>query len=198
MGIEEFMVIYEDVFNPIVVILAIFLFLLFQVYKKCGLGDKIRFFLMILFPSYFAMILYYLFLPQKPDFLEDVIISSTYFFSFGLIILGYRENKIKEVVFNYFFLLFLGSIPYLFISPFWNISGHVLFVELPILYLILNNRSFLPFFLIPSLMVFNRPIVGAHTWSQVIFTFFFAFVIFLVFIFLKKRYIVSKGKQSNL
>jgi membrane-associated phospholipid phosphatase len=58
------------------------------------------------------------------------------------------------------------TVPYAAFSPFWNVSGHVIFATMPTLYLVLVDRRFWPLLLIPLVMVPNRIYVEAHTWAQ--------------------------------
>ncbi|MDY6778441.1 MAG: hypothetical protein SVU32_07260 [Candidatus Nanohaloarchaea archaeon] len=60
----------------------------------------------------------------------------------------------------------LLSAPYLLISPFWNISGHVTFTAGPSLFLTWYDRRMAPLLIIPLIMVVNRPFLNAHTWLQ--------------------------------
>lgn len=64
--------------------------------------------------------------------------------------------------------LALAMVPYLALSPFWNVSGHVIVALLPTLYLTLVDRKFWPLNLVPLVMVPNRVYLGAHTWGQVV------------------------------
>jgi membrane-associated phospholipid phosphatase len=68
----------------------------------------------------------------------------------------------KEFLYFAFGLLAV-SLPFAVISYFWNISGHVTFTAAPVTYLVLLDRRFLLLYVIPVVMVFNRPYVGAHT-----------------------------------
>ncbi|RCV65191.1 Membrane-associated phospholipid phosphatase, partial [Methanophagales archaeon] len=54
------------------------------------------------------------------------------------------------------------SVPFMIISYFWNISGHVTFTAAPVTYLVLLDRRLALLYLIPVIMVFNRPLVDAH------------------------------------
>jgi len=60
------------------------------------------------------------------------------------------------------------AVPYAGLSPFWNVSGHVLLSLTPALYLTLLDRSYWPVMLVPIVMVPNRRIVGAHSWAQAV------------------------------
>lgn len=64
--------------------------------------------------------------------------------------------------------LALAMVPYLALSPFWNVSGHVIIALLPTLYLTLVDRKFWPLNLVPIAMVPNRVYLDAHTWGQVV------------------------------
>lgn len=63
-------------------------------------------------------------------------------------------------------ILAVVAVPHVLISPFWNFSGHVAFSMMPALYVTLVDRKFWPLLIVPTLMVANRPLLGAHTWSQ--------------------------------
>ena len=58
------------------------------------------------------------------------------------------------------------TVPYIVLSPFWNVSGHVIIALMPTLYLTLVARKFWPLLAIPVIMVLNRVILDAHTWAQ--------------------------------
>ena len=58
------------------------------------------------------------------------------------------------------------TVPYIVLSPFWNVSGHVIISLMPTLYLTLVARKFWPLIAIPVIMVPNRVILNAHTWAQ--------------------------------
>ena len=69
------------------------------------------------------------------------------------------------------------AVPYVLLSPFWNLSGHVLLSVMPTLYLVLVDRKFWPLLAVPAVMVPNRVIVEAHTWEQAVGAFFIAAVV---------------------
>lgn len=58
------------------------------------------------------------------------------------------------------------TLPYLALSPFWNISGHVIFATTPALALALVDRRFRPLLAVPAVMVLNRVYLDVHTWGQ--------------------------------
>ena len=58
------------------------------------------------------------------------------------------------------------TVPYLGLSPFWNVSGHVILAVVSTLSLVLVKRRFWPLLVVPAVMVVNRPYVDAHTWGQ--------------------------------
>lgn len=58
------------------------------------------------------------------------------------------------------------TVPYIVLSPFWDVSGHVIVALMPTLYLTLVDRKFWPTLLAPAVMVPNRVYLGAHTWAQ--------------------------------
>jgi len=58
------------------------------------------------------------------------------------------------------------TLPYIALSPFWNVSGHVIFAAMPTVYLTLVDRRFWPLLLIPLVMIPNRIYLNAHSWAQ--------------------------------
>jgi hypothetical protein len=58
------------------------------------------------------------------------------------------------------------TVPYVGLSPFWNVSGHVILAVVSILSVVLVERRFWPLLAVPAVMVVNRPYVDAHTWAQ--------------------------------
>lgn len=59
-------------------------------------------------------------------------------------------------------------VPYILLSPIWNVSGHVIISLMPTLYLTLVDRKFWPLLVVPVVMVPNRIYLDAHTWPQTI------------------------------
>jgi hypothetical protein len=58
------------------------------------------------------------------------------------------------------------TVPYVTLSPFWNVSGHVTLAVVSTLSVVLVERRFWPLLVVPAVMVVNRPYVDAHTWAQ--------------------------------
>lgn len=79
------------------------------------------------------------------------------------------------------------TIPYIALSPFWNVSGHVIIALMPALYLTLVDHRFWPSLAIPVAMVPNRIYLGAHTWAQSVGGFLIAAVVVLAIRELRTR-----------
>ena len=77
------------------------------------------------------------------------------------------------------------TVPYAVFSAFWNISGHVIISLTPALYLTLVDRKFWPLLAIPVVMIPNRIVLNAHTWTQSIAGFVVAAVIVLALYWLQ-------------
>jgi len=58
------------------------------------------------------------------------------------------------------------TVPYIALSPFWNVSGHVIIALMPALFLTLVERRFWPTLVVPLVMIPNRVYLDAHTWAQ--------------------------------
>lgn len=78
------------------------------------------------------------------------------------------------------------TLPYLALSPVWNVSGHVIFSVMPTLYLALVDRRFLPLLAVPVVMVPNRLYLDAHTWPQAVGGFLVAAVL-VVWVFARRH-----------
>lgn len=66
-----------------------------------------------------------------------------------------------------FALLLVGvTVPHLIITPFWDVSSHVMYALAPAGYLTFVDRRFALYLLVPMGMVFSRPLAGAHTWLE--------------------------------
>lgn len=63
-------------------------------------------------------------------------------------------------------LLVAVSVPHLLITPFWDVSTHVLYAVVPAGTLAVVDRRFAPLLVVPAGMVFARPLAGVHTWPQ--------------------------------
>jgi len=80
--------------------------------------------------------------------------------------LGWRVWGWGEYVPVFSALLVGVTGPHLLITPFWDISTHVLYAVVPAGYLLSVDRRFAPLAAIAVGMVFARPWAGAHTWPQ--------------------------------
>lgn len=65
-------------------------------------------------------------------------------------------------------LLLAISVPHVLITPFWDISSHVLYTVVPAGALVGLDRRYLLLAIVPVGMVFARPLAGVHTWPQVV------------------------------
>lgn len=63
-------------------------------------------------------------------------------------------------------LLVVATVPHLFVTPFWDLSSHVLYAAVPAGYLALVDRRFVALLVVPLGMVASRPLAGAHTWAE--------------------------------
>lgn len=80
----------------------------------------------------------------------------------------WRRFAWGELVPGAMVVLLAVTVPYVALSPFWNVSGHVISALLPALYLTLVDRTYWPLLSVPAVMVPNRVFLEAHTWPQVI------------------------------
>ena len=181
MDFYELVLVYQDVFNPKYFILLTAIIMIFYDWKNSG--DEIRrlfgrlivvgacyiigFSIMEILLNYYLSLHPYLSSPDSPlQYLEDI--SAIIGMSIGLMLgavawkkLGYGAEVIGGII-----GLVSVSIPYSVISCFWNISGHVTFTAAPVTYLTAIDRRLAFLYVVPLIMVVNRPVVGAHDWLQ--------------------------------
>ncbi|PTD93588.1 hypothetical protein C9439_05910 [archaeon SCG-AAA382B04] len=188
--IAEIMKIYETIFSPIFVSGSILLYISFKNNGFNRFKEEFKILLISFLPVLMSLILYLYLVPKNPEFLKDVVVASSFLFSFGIVKTGYYEERLSKEVFDYLLIIFIASVPFVLISPFWNISGHVLFSTVPIFYLVLRKRGSFLLIIIPFIMVYNRPFLNEHTWFQSIFTLLFS----LLIVGLKSKSIPHRGK----
>jgi len=181
MDFYELMLIYQDVFNPKYFILLAATIIIFYDWKNSrdeilqlfgrlavmGVCYIIGFSIMEVLLNYYLSLHPDLSSPDSPlQYLEDV--SAIIGMSIGLMLgavawkkFGYGAEVLGGVV-----GLICVSVPFTVISYFWNISGHVTFTAAPVTYLTAIDRRLAFMYVVPLIMVVNRPVVGAHDWLQ--------------------------------
>lgn len=83
-----------------------------------------------------------------------------------VIYFGWRLREWGDLVSGFSALLVAVTIPHLLITPFWDISSHVLYAVVPAGYLQAADVRFTPLSVVAVGMMFARPLAGAHTWLQ--------------------------------
>lgn len=83
-----------------------------------------------------------------------------------LIALAWRLRAWGDLVPGFSALLVVVTVPHLIITPFWDISTHVLYAVVPAGYLQAVDVRFTPLSVVAVGMVAARPLAGAHTWLQ--------------------------------
>lgn len=98
----------------------------------------------------------------------DALVAGGIFFTAGVTWLLWRHFDWGSLVPGYVEALALATVPYVALSPFWNVSGHVTMALAPTLYLTLVDGRFWPTLAIPVVMAPNRLYLDTHTWPQVV------------------------------
>jgi hypothetical protein len=80
--------------------------------------------------------------------------------------LAWRLRGWGERVPAYAAVLVAATVPHLLVTPFWDVSSHVLYAVVPAGYLTVTDRRFAPLAAVALAMVAARPLAGAHTWAQ--------------------------------
>lgn len=96
----------------------------------------------------------------------DALVAAGLLIASGVTWAAWRRHEWGSLVPGMMEALAAVTAPYAALSPFWNVSGHVVIALLPTLYLTLVDRRFWPTLLVPLVMVPNRIYLGAHTWAQ--------------------------------
>ncbi|NEU56231.1 phosphoesterase [Halorussus sp. MSC15.2] len=98
----------------------------------------------------------------------DALVGVGVFVTAGATWFVWHRYDWGSLVPGYLEALVLVTIPYVALSPFWNLSGHVTMALMPTLYLTLVDRTFWPTLAIPVVMVPNRLYLNAHTPVQTV------------------------------
>jgi membrane-associated phospholipid phosphatase len=98
----------------------------------------------------------------------DALVAGGIFVAAGTTWLLWTHFEWGALVPMYMQALVLVTVPYIALSPFWNVSGHVVMALMPTLYVTLVDWRFWPSLTIPVVMVTNRLYLEAHTWEQTI------------------------------
>lgn len=96
----------------------------------------------------------------------DALVASGLFIASGITWYLWHRFEWGSIVPGAMLALAAVTVPYIVLSPFWNVSGHVMIALMPTLYLTLVDRKFWPTLAIPVVMVPNRVYLNAHTWAQ--------------------------------
>ena len=105
---------------------------------------------------------------QGNSWVMDTLVASGVLIVAAVTWLVWRRFEWGDLVPGMMLTLAVVTVPYIGLSPVWNVSGHVILSLMPALYLTLIDRKFWPLLAIPAVMVPNRLYVDAHTLPQVI------------------------------
>ncbi len=178
MNLFNFMVIYQEVFQPTYFLLLSALIILLYDWKNSAQPVKHLFGRFAVISPCFIVGL--LLKDTSVLQIEDVAVLSGFILSVVFCVILWRKFEYGREVLCGITGLIAVSVPYMIISYFWNISGHVTFTAAPVTYLIALDRRLAPLYVIPVLMVFNRIVVGAHDPVQSVAGFFLGTLLVLV------------------
>ncbi len=176
--LEQAMGFYPYVFHPITVVgVSILFFIYYEWARQDGarstlwrrMGSFLGVGLLALVPT----VVYFVAVGANPiqatvgnDWMMDALVAA------GLFIAGtgtwtlWRRFDWGQLVPGMMVALVAVTVPYAVLSPFWNISGHVIISLMPTLYVVLVARRYWPILAVPVVMVPNRIFLDAHTWAQ--------------------------------
>lgn len=171
MSLYTFMLMYQNVFNPIYFLLLCSLLIVYHEYKRFG-GNFIKRILTILFAWIVAYTIYKLyfflgFVKFGYQWIEDFFAVFALLVACLICLFVWRRSKWGHYIPLAIKVAFVLSVIYAIISRFWNISGHVTYTTAPVVYLMMViDKRYLLLLTVPLIMVVNRPLVYAHTWLQ--------------------------------
>lgn len=163
---------YSDVFTPELFVLLCGVLLIGYEWRgladrsPAGLGARLG---VLALGWAVALVIYEgvpLLFESTPTWASDATGSAGLGVGILLIWLGWRRFEWGSHVPVFSALLVGVTVPHLLITPFWDISTHVLYTVVPAGYLGLVDTRFAPLTLVALGMVFARPLAGAHTWPQ--------------------------------
>lgn len=108
----------------------------------------------------------------------------------------WREREWGIHVRTFALALIAVTVPHLLITPFWDISSHVLYALVPAGYLFLVTVRFAPFVLVGLGMVVARPLAGAHTWPESVGGFALS-VVALVVLFHRRSHRADRSRTAG-
>ncbi len=189
MNLYAFMLIYQDVFNPIYFLLLCALIVIYQDWKSAGgkLSERLLTIGFAWIVAYLVYRLYFILCPNSPQYVEDIFASAGFAIAIAIVYIVWKKKNFGRETIGAIVGAISVLIPYTFISPLWNISGHVAFTAAPAIYITALDRKWAWLLIIPLVMVFNRPYVGAHTVEQSIAGFFLGFLSLVGYLYVKKR-----------
>lgn len=177
--LQTLMQLYAWIFHPFPFLFATSLIIIHREWKsesgpKNKLYKRMAAFTVITALSVIPVVLYALWsgrgiaLIHSNGWTSDVLTGIGLSISSMFTIYVWRKNEWGALMPKAILTILAVMTPYLVVSHFWNISGHVTFTMLPSLFLTLLDRKFWPLLIVPSLMIFNRPYLGAHTLEQAV------------------------------
>lgn len=169
---------YPYLFHPAVMVGGGTLLLMYLEWSQQGadwevLWKRYGSFVLVGLLSFLPSLLYMLVTGQGPMetmqgnvWQVDFLVGSGMILAAGVVWFLWRRFEWGRIVPTAMEALVGVTIPYLVLSPFWNVSGHVIFAAMPTVYLVLVDRRFWPLLAIPVVMIPNRLYLDAHTWEQ--------------------------------
>jgi membrane-associated phospholipid phosphatase len=103
---------------------------------------------------------------QTPQWGDDLFGGLGLAAGFACIGLVWRYRHWGRLLPEFAALLIAVTTVHSVVTPFWDVSSHVLYAATPAGYLGVVDRRFAPLVVVPLGMVVSRPLVGAHTWFQ--------------------------------
>ncbi len=94
---------------------------------------------------------------------DDFYASVGLIVGFGLIWLAWTRQNLDSVGPEYCLLLVATSVVHAVVVPLWDVSSHVLYAAVPVVYLATVDRRFAALLVVPGAMVWSRVATGAHT-----------------------------------
>jgi membrane-associated phospholipid phosphatase len=159
---------YQDVFNPVYYLLICAIIITVYDYKM-GNGGMIGRITTILFSWAVAFLIYrsyFVFIYPSEQWIEDMFAVLGLSVAILITLVVWEVRNYGCVMPSAIASALAVTIPYVLISPYWNISGHVAYTTAPTVFIAGIDRRWIFLFIIPLLMVINRPYLGEHTIAE--------------------------------
>lgn len=163
-----FMKWYQNALNPVYYMLFCAIIILVYDYRM-GKGSMTGRLVTIIFSWSVAFLIYksyFVFVYPSKQWVEDLFAVLGLSVAILITLIVWKIRNYGYIMTSAIVSAIVVTVPYMIISPFWNISGHVAYTTAPTVFISGIDRRWMFLYLIPLLMLVNRPYLGEHTVAE--------------------------------